>query len=101
MEILLDEFEHQVDETILERGFDYFEKRYVTDVTAVGDGMYEITVEGSDTYTVRLNIQGNIVTELECDCPYDWGPICKHMVAALFYLQKNRESGGCYAVYRE
>lgn len=82
MEILLDEFEHQVDETILKRGFDYFEKGYVTDVTAVGDGMYEITVEGSDTYTVCLNIQGNIVTELECDCPYDWGPICKHMVAA-------------------
>lgn len=89
MKILLDEFEHQIDETILKRGFDYFKKGYVTDVDELGDGIYEITVEGSDTYTVNLNIQGNTVTEFECDCPYDMGPVCKHVVAALFYLQKN------------
>lgn len=89
MEILLDEFEHQIDETILKRGFDYFKKGYVTDVDELGDGDYEITVEGSETYTVNLSIKGNVATEFECDCPYDMGPVCKHVVAALYYLQKD------------
>ena len=32
MKIVLDEFEHQIDETILERGFAYFRKGHVTDM---------------------------------------------------------------------
>lgn len=89
MKILLDEFEHQIDETILKRGLDYFKKGYVTDVNELGSGNYEITVEGSETYTVNLSIEGNAVRRFECDCPYDMGPVCKHVVAALFYLQKD------------
>ena len=27
--------------------------------------------------------------EYDCDCPYDWGVVCKHVVAVLFYLQKD------------
>lgn len=89
MRILLDEFEHQIDETILKRGLDYFKKGHVTDVNELGGGNYEITVEGSESYTVNLSIEGNAVRRFECDCPYDMGPVCKHMVAALFYLQKD------------
>lgn len=87
MKLALDEFEHQIDETILERGFDYFRKGRVTDVSERGDGDYELTVEGTETYTVELSIRGNVVTGYECDCPYDWGPVCKHVAASLFYLQ--------------
>lgn len=89
MKILLDEFEHQIDETILKRGLDYFKKGYVTDVNELGGGNYEITVEGTEIYTVNLSIEGNAVRRFECDCPYDMGPVCKHVVAALFYLQKD------------
>lgn len=89
MKISLDQFEQQIDETILKRGFDYFKKGHVTEVEELVDGDYEITVEGSDTYTVSLNIKGNAIEEFECDCPYDRGPVCKHVVAALFYLQEN------------
>lgn len=89
MEISLDKFEHQIEEKILKRGFDYFQKGYVTDLNELGGGDYEITVEGSEIYTVGLNIRGNTVCEFECDCPYDKGPICKHVAAALFYLQKD------------
>lgn len=89
MKISLSEFEQQIDEKILKRGFDYFKKGYVTDVDELGSGDYEITVEGSETYTVGLHIEGNIVYEFECDCPYDMGPICKHMAASLFHLQKD------------
>lgn len=89
MKISLDRFEHQVDETILKRGFNYFRNGHVTDVDESDEGIYEVTVEGSETYTVTLNVQGNAVTDYECDCPYDMGPICKHIVAALYYLQNN------------
>ncbi|WP_455637091.1 SWIM zinc finger family protein [Parabacteroides sp.] len=89
MDLSLDNFEQQIDGTILERGLDYFKKGYVTDVEDLGGGDYEATVEGSDTYTVHLHIKGDKVTEYDCDCPYDWGPVCKHIVAVLFYLRKD------------
>ena len=89
MVIQLDNFEQQIDPTILKRGYEYFKKGYVTDVEDLGHGDYEAIVEGSETYTVRLHIEGNEVTDYECDCPYDWGPVCKHLIAVLFYLQKD------------
>lgn len=88
MALSLDNFEQQIDETILERGLDYFSRGCVTDMEDLGGGDYEATVEGSDTYIVDLHIEGNKVTEYECDCPYDWGLVCKHTVAALYYLQE-------------
>lgn len=89
MEIQLDRFEEQIDEVILQRGLNYFRKGYVTDVEEIGYGDYEATVEGSDLYTVHLHIEKGIVTEYDCDCPYDQGPVCKHIVAVLFYLQQD------------
>ena len=95
MTIQLDNFEQQIDPAILKRGYEYFKKGYITDVDDLGDGDYEATVEGSETYTVRLHVEGNEVTDYECDCPYDWGAVCKHVVAVLFYLRKDLlESGG-------
>lgn len=89
MEIQLDRFEEQIDEIILQRGLKYFRKGYVTDVEEIGPGDYEATVEGSDLYTVHLHIEKGSVTEYDCDCPYDQGPVCKHIAAVLFYLQQD------------
>ena len=88
MKILLDQFEQQIDETILERGLSYFKKGHVLDMEETGRGQYEFTVEGSDIYTVQLKIKGNTVSHCSCDCPHDT-LICKHIVACLFYLQKD------------
>jgi len=89
MEIQLDRFEEQIDEVILQRGLNYFRKGYVTDVEEIGYGDYEATVNGREIYTVHLHIEKGIVTEYDCDCPYDQGPVCKHIVAVLFYLQQD------------
>jgi uncharacterized Zn finger protein len=32
---------------------------------------------------VRVVLRGRDIEETACDCPYDWGGICKHIVAAL------------------
>ena len=88
MTLRLSDFEQQIDPTILRRGYEYFIIGSVTDVDDLGDGEYEATVEGSDIYNVSLHIEGDEVTEYDCDCPYDWGPVCKHVVAVLFHLRK-------------
>lgn len=89
MEIQLKRFEEQIDEVILQRGLNYFKKGYVTDVTEIGYGDYEATVKGKDIYTVHLHVEKGVVTEHDCDCPYDQGPVCKHIAAVLFYLQQD------------
>ncbi|WP_163308543.1 SWIM zinc finger domain-containing protein [Dysgonomonas sp. 521] len=88
MKIKISEFENQINGAILSRGLDYYKKGYVSDVDETGEGEYEIMVEGSELYTVNLSIRGDVVSDYECDCPYD-GSICKHTVAALYYLKND------------
>lgn len=89
MKIPLGSFEQYIDETILKRGLQYFKKGYVGEPELISPGEYELMVEGTETYVVNLKIDNNEVTEFVCTCPYDFGPVCKHVVAALFYLQKD------------
>ncbi len=89
MNIPLNEFEQHIDEDILKRGLQYFKKGYVTSVDEQSGGEYEAIVEGSDTYIVQLQLKNGSVTACNCTCPYDWGPVCKHEVAVMFYLQQD------------
>jgi len=41
-------------------------------------------------YEVSIRIQNGRVTYHDCDCPYNFGPICKHVVACLYEI---RETG--------
>jgi hypothetical protein len=87
MQIPLQQFENYIDEVILKRGLSYFKKGAVSEVEEISEGQFEVTVSGSEDYTVHLEITNGSVTEHWCDCPYDMGPVCKHVVAVLFYLQ--------------
>jgi len=89
MNIPLSEFEQIIDETILKRGLSYFKNGYVTDFAELSIGEYEANVSGTEEYTVRLKIKNNIIVEHNCDCPYDMGPVCKHIVATIFYLEQD------------
>ena len=89
MRIPLNEFEQIIDETILKRGLSYFKNGYVTDFIEISSGEYEANVSGSEEYTVRLEVKNNEITEHYCDCPYDFGPVCKHIVASIFYLKQD------------
>lgn len=88
MKIPINEFELHVDEDILKRGLQYFKKGYVTSVDELSAGEYEATVEGSETYTVHMEVKNGVMNGCYCTCPYDWGPVCKHEVAVMFYLQQ-------------
>jgi len=89
MKIPLNTFEQLIDETILKRGLSYFKNGAVTDFSEIDNGEYEASVSGTEEYTVQLKIKNNTIEEHLCDCPYDMGPVCKHIVAVIFYLQKD------------
>jgi uncharacterized Zn finger protein len=89
MQIPLSQFEQFIDETILKRGLSYYINGHVHEPEEISPGQYESIVEGTEDYTVRLTIKNGIVAEHVCDCPYDLGPVCKHVTAVIFYLQKD------------
>jgi hypothetical protein len=92
MQIPFSHFEQYIDKTILDRGLTYFKNGHVTSVEELSPGEFEAEVEGTEEYEVRLKIQNNNVSEYSCTCPYDYGSVCKHIVAVLYYLQ-NEEAG--------
>lgn len=88
MKISLDTFEQEIDETILKRGLSYFKNNKVTDFFEKAPGEFEAIVEGDERYNLTFKIENRVLVENSCSCPYNYGPICKHAVAALFfYLQ--------------
>ena len=89
MNIPLNEFEQLIDEKILKRGLSYFKGGAITDFLEISSGEYEAIVSGTEEYTVQIKIRNNIITEHNCDCPYDMGAVCKHVVAAIIYLQQD------------
>lgn len=83
----INNFKEYVDKTILKRGYDYYTDRNIIDTCNDGDNTYTFEVQGSEDYqvVVQLDDNGEIIYS-ECNCPYDFGPICKHEVAAYFEL---------------
>ena len=65
-----------------ERGQDYWSA--VSNVIRRGDQIVA-QVMGSqyDPYTVSIDFGRDGLTDVTCDCPYDWGGWCKHIVATL------------------
>jgi hypothetical protein len=84
----LDNFEDEIDRTILARGRAYYYAGDVIALEEVDTGVWEAIVRGSEKYEVVVEIdeEGDI-THTECDCPYDWGGPCKHIVATLFAIR--------------
>ena len=58
----------------------------MNDPEEIGHGEFEAVVEGTEPYTVSLTIKNEVITEYVCSCPYDMGPVCKHVVAVIFHL---------------
>lgn len=79
-------FKREIEDHILDRGYDYWESGAVQKIAALGEDKYKAVVEGSENYTVTISLdkKGNI--KHSCSCPYDYGPVCKHVVAVLYEL---------------
>jgi hypothetical protein len=82
------EFERLIDESVLKRGRTYYNKNLVTQCEEIANGKYEAVVAGTEDYTVQISLTDGIISECICVCPYDMGPICKHIVAVCFHLRQ-------------
>lgn len=89
MRIPFNNFEEIFGEIILDRGLSYYKDGHVTEVVKISDNEFEITVVGTEEYSVALKIEKDKVVEYFCNCPYDRGPVCKHIIASLYYLKEN------------
>ncbi len=66
---------------IFERGSAYYyEDNAVGRISRTGD-TFKAKVEGTETYRVELSIRVGKPPKIYCDCPYDYGDVCKHGIA--------------------
>lgn len=83
-----DNFESLINPSILDRGRNYFAIGVVTSLKEEDD-TWRAEVAGSKVYEVRITGTKKI-KDWYCNCPYDEGPICKHIVAVLYSIQEQK-----------
>ena len=73
------DFEEYFSPRILERGKEYYRNHHVITLDRIEEGYYEAEVEGSQIYTVFVELEENgEISDISCDCPYDFEEFCKH-----------------------
>lgn len=90
MRITLDNFRNFVPPKIWSRGVAYFEDGAVVELEEISRGQWRATVEGTEDYHVEISLDGDEVLSWMCDCPYDGGDICKHVVAVVLAVREQR-----------
>lgn len=88
MKIPLSKFETVIDSAIIRRGEEYFCNGAVNGLKQLKIGEWIASVEGTEIYRVQIHLKGDSVYGHSCSCPYDLGPICKHVTAVFFALRK-------------
>lgn len=89
----IQQFLEEVDPKILARGMDYYRSGQVESIEWKGPHV-TAEVSGSDVepYLAEIDFtEDGEVLDWSCDCPYDWGDVCKHTVAVLLAVQKETE----------
>ena len=79
-----------VPDTILRRGEDYYESESIFSLVRGTDGVYTGKVDGSSGETYKVKVQTDNtgeVSDYSCNCPYDYGDVCKHIVAVLLAIE--------------
>ena len=81
----LDGLRSLASEPVVQRGMTYFKEHRVTDLE-LRDDVLQANVEGSDPdrpYATSIETDEEGEVHVDCSCPFDWEPVCKHAVAAL------------------
>ncbi len=87
----LNNFDDKIDSTILNRGYEYFLDNAVTHLQDMKFGTWASLVEATQDYSVVIKLDEHEIIEWDCNCLYDHGPICKHVVATLYALGDGQE----------
>lgn len=82
-------FFEDVESKIYHRGEDYYRSGHVESIDWNGSHVTaEVSGSEEEPYLVELDFSADGEIEgWSCDCPYDWGPVCKHIVAVLLAIR--------------
>lgn len=53
--------------------------------------LMQARVIGNQVYSVFIDLSGKKDIKTNCSCPYDWGGLCKHVVAILMKYEEKKE----------
>jgi hypothetical protein len=83
-----------VEDKVYERGRMYYESGMIQELIQDTNGNFSAKVAGNELtpYRVQVSVnpQNGEVLSYRCSCPYEFGDICKHLVAVLLAIQ-NRD----------
>ena len=85
--LFLKNLELDRENVIVSRGSEYFANQAVRGLRQVKADQWAASVDGTEPYKVRVDLRDDIVVDYSCSCPYDLGPVCKHIVAVLYQLR--------------
>lgn len=82
------EWENNFSKRILNRGFNYYLDGYVEDIS-ITKNKIKAVVYGTHHYRVEIDLDGDEIKDMSCNCPYAQdGFNCKHMAAVLFEWER-------------
>lgn len=90
----LEDFHEHMDPTIVDRGYEYYFNGQVESPELTKEGKWSVTVYGTEAYKVQIQTDPEntrVITGWQCDCPYDYGPVCKHIAAVFFMMDEKME----------
>ncbi|MDR2929017.1 MAG: hypothetical protein LBV41_12585 [Cytophagaceae bacterium] len=88
--LTLNNFEKQIDSTIVQRGRSYYNDGLVGELKETAENVWATEVYGSDDYSVEVSLANeNEIRSFVCDCPYD-GPVCKHVTAVCYAIREEK-----------
>lgn len=87
----LTDFESEIAEDLLQKGFDYYSNGQVSELVKISAAHWIAKVEGTEIYEVEVQLHKLTIRDWQCNCPYDYGPICKHVVALFYALAKEKD----------
>lgn len=98
MDFTLENFESFASSKINARGKSYFKSGAVHGLEELKEGIWRAEVEGTYPYTVEIRLDANQYIQFaDCNCPYDYEAICKHIIAVLYELRKIINDGDSLA----
>lgn len=83
----LKNFENEVERKIVERGLNYYRSGDIKRLEKVSENEFSAVVFGTEKYSVYVKLNGEAIIAHECDCPYDYGDVCKHKVAVFYAVR--------------
>ncbi|MEZ5478031.1 MAG: hypothetical protein R3E95_11285 [Thiolinea sp.] len=82
--------ETHINPVILQRGQDYYAAGMIQELEETETDFWQAWVQGSEVYDVEITLSGDTVTDYQCTCPYDHGPVCKHVAATLLGIRAQK-----------